>query len=438
MQIHVPHEIPVRHLERSRTWSLVTGSMFVVGLLAFIMTLGRDARLAWISYVSNWLYFTSIAMGAVMVAVATTIVKARWNWSVRRVSIAFVAYLPIAFLMLLPMLGLREDYFPWIAEMATDPILQAKQAWLNIPFLITRNVVGVLLLFGGALAFAYLAIRPDLGLAGEAGDDDPGRTLWRERMTVGWLGQEQEEVRSFQRMTTMAPALVLLYAAVMSMLVYDWAMSLEPHWYSTLFGGWFFMGAFWGGISVTAVTMVWLRGQHTDFKNAMGIQQRHDLGKLAFGFTVFWAYLFWSQYLVIWYGKLPWEQAWMIRRLDAPWGPLSALVLVLCFVIPFAGLLGRAPKLKPSLLATFTGVILAGLWLERYMLVAPSLHHEGDPVFSVWHVLVTQMFLGPFLFAVRWFLSTFPVVQVWQPMSLPEMLEAERPQPGMPAAGGAD
>jgi hypothetical protein len=315
--------------------------------------------------------------------------------------------------------------------MASDPILQMKQAWLNVPFLVTRNLVGVLLLFGGALAFAYLAVRPDLGLARSAAGDDAGRTRWRERMTGGWLGQEQEEVRSSQRMTVMAPALVMTYAVVMSMLAFDWAMSLEPHWYSTLFGGWFFMGAFWSGIAVTAVTMVWLRKHHVDFRNAMGLQQRHDLGKLAFGFTVFWAYLFWSQYIVIWYGKLPWEQAWMIHRLDAPWGPLSALVLVLCFVIPFAGLLGRVTKMKPALLATFTGVILVGLWLERYMLIAPSLHSEGEPIFTIWHPLITLLFLGPFLFSVRWFLSTFPVIQVWQPLSMPEMLEAER-IPGAP------
>jgi len=439
MHIHIPHEIPVRHLERSSGAAVVCGAMFVVGLLAFVVRLSADPTQAWVSYVSNWLYFTSVAMGAVMVAVTTTIVKARWNWSVRRVSIAFAAYLPVAFVLFLPMLlGVREEYFHWITEMASDPILQNKQAWLNVPFLVTRNLVGVLFLFGGALAFAWLAVRPDLDLARAAAGDDPARARWRERLTSGWLGQEHEEARSFRRMNTMAPALVGLYAVVMSMLVFDWAMSLEPHWYSTLLGGWFFMGAYWSGFAVTAVAMVWVRGQHTDFHGAMGLQQRHDLGKLSFGFTVFWAYLFWSQYIVIWYGKLPWEQAWMIHRLDAPWGPLSALVLVLCFVVPFAGLLGRAPKLKPALLATFTGVILTGLWLERYMLIAPSLHTEGAPIFSVWHPLITLLFLGPFLYSVRWFLSTFPVIQVWQPLSLPEMLEAEKHDLGVPLGGTAE
>src|SRR5690606_4738343 len=135
-----------------------------------------------------------------------------------------------------------------------------------------------------------------------------------------------------------------------------------------------------------------------------GLQQRHDLGKLAFGFTVFWTYLFWSQYLVIWYGKLPWEQAWMIRRAGAPWGGLSALTILLCFVIPFAGLLRRRPQLQPGTLSLFCGVILLGLWFERYMLVAPSIHQEGASIFPLWHPLIACLFAGLMLMSVRWFL----------------------------------
>jgi hypothetical protein len=309
--------------------------------------------------------------------------------------------------------------------METDPIVQAKAAYLNIPFLVTRNAVGALLLFGLILYFAYLAVRPDLGLARSAAGDDEGRARWRERLTRDWRGQEAEEVHSHKRMAVMAPLMVMVFAVVMSVFSFDWLMSLEPHWFSTLFGGWFFMSAFWGGIAATAVGAVWLRKQHPDFAEHIGIRQRHDLGQLAFGFTVFWTYLFWSQYIVIWYGKLPWEQAWMIHRLEAPWGKMSALVLILSFIVPFVGLLSRQRKIRPGSLATFTGVILLGIWLEVYMLLAPSLYHEGDAVFGLWQPLIALMFLGPFLMSVRWFWSTFPVLQVWQPMAPSEMLEAE-------------
>ena len=345
--IHIPDDIPVRYLERAKRGDLLVAALVVVGLGSFVTALIVDPHVAWISWVSNWLFFTSVAMGAVVFAAATTIVKARWNWSTKRVSAAFAAYLPFAFLTLLPMLSLGESYFPWVAEMAHDPILQSKQAYLNLPFLVARNVVGAAALFGIALYFAYLVVRPDLETMRAAPDDHPGRARWRDRLGTGWIGQEAEEVRSWHRLQAISPALVLVYAVVMSMFAIDWAMSLEPHWYSTLFGGWFFMGAFWSGIAVTAVAISRLIPLHPDFRTSMGLQQRHDLGKLAFGFTVFWTYLFWSQYIVIWYGKLPWEQAWMIRTCRCPLGHPQRAHDSPLFCGTVRGVTGQAGQTQP-------------------------------------------------------------------------------------------
>src|SRR4051812_34937025 len=123
--IHIPDEIPVRYLERSGTGKMVALALIVVGALAFAAALFTGHRHeAMISWASNWLFFTSVAIGAVTFAVATTIVKAQWTWSIKRISIAFAAYLPFAFLTLPPMLGLGGRYFPWVAAMATDPMLQ--------------------------------------------------------------------------------------------------------------------------------------------------------------------------------------------------------------------------------------------------------------------------------------------------------------------------
>ena len=425
--IHVPDQISVRHLPHSRKANLLIGAFIVVGLVSFVMRLLQDPQAAWISYITNWLYFTSVSMGGLLLAIATWITKAKWNWSIRRISQSFVAFLPFSFLLMLPMLSLGESYFPWIEMMADDPVVQNKAAYLNMPFLVTRNVLGLALLFGVALYFVYLALRPDMGLTSQQLTEGKRSEAWQARLTRGWMGQEKEEVRSYKRMTVIAPAFVIIYALVMTMLSYDWVMSLEPHWFSTMFGPWFFMGAFWIGIAATALWSVYLRTQHEDFHRYIGLQQRHDIGKLAFAFCVFWTYLFFSQYIVIWYGKLPWEQAWIIRRSDEIWGGLSGLVILLCFVIPFAGLIGRKPKTKPVLLAFFTSIILVGMWLERYVMLAPSLHHGGDPVFTIWQPLIGLMFLGLYLGSVRWFLTTFPAIQIWQPMVDPETREAEIP-----------
>ena len=432
--IHVPSDIPIRYLPRSKKVNAVFLGMFVVGLAGFVLALTTDADRAWQSYVSNWLFFTNIAMGAMLLTVVTWMTKAKWNWSVRRVSLAFVAFLPVSFVMLLPMLGLGESYFPWITEVAHDPILQKKAAYLNMPFLLTRNVIGVLVLFGSSLYFAYLALRPDMGLTRGHAESDAGRDLWRGRLTQGWLGQEVEEVVSYRRLTRMGPAFVIVYAIVMSVLAYDWVMSLEPHWFSTMMGPWFFMGAFWSGMAATAVSVTLLKRGDSVLNKAMGRQQLHDLGKLTFAFCVFWTYLFFAQYLVIWYGKLPWEQAWIIHRSEEPWGKWSALLIVMCFVIPFAGLIGRKAKMTPVVFRSVAFVLLAGLWLEKHLMVAPSIRSPDTATLGVTELFVALMFLGIFLYAVRWFLSTFPLIQIWQPMVDPETFEVEMAASGMPSA----
>ena len=387
----------------------------------FVLRAGDPAR-AEQAYAANWLFFFAVAEGAMLLCAVTTIVKAKWNWSVRRVSLAFAAYLPIAFILFLPMLGLRESYFPWIEAMESDPIVQAKAAYLNIPFLVARNVAGLLLLIGLSLYLAYQALRPDMGLVQAGGD--ASRERWRTSLTSDWMGQEAEETASARRMGRVAPAFILVYAAVMSMVVYDFAMSLEPHWFSTIFGAWYFMGGFWGGIASTALIVVLLKRRNADLSRLMGPQQMHDLGKLTFAFCVFWTYIFFAQYIVIWYGKLPWEQAWVVHRTGDVWGPFSLALVLLCFVIPFAGLIGRRPKLNPVILGSFTVLILGGLWLEHHLLIAPSLRLEG-PALGIWEGLVTLLFLGPLLWSLRWFLSTFPVVQVWQPPEQLEMVDLE-------------
>ena len=146
--VQAPAEIPVRYLPRSTRTTMLAGTAVIVGLISFVIRLGQNPESAWISYVTNWLFFTSVSIGGVLFAVVTWIVKAKWNWSVRRVSQSFVAFLPISFLLMLPMLGIGETYFPWIEMMETDPVVANKAAWLNMPFLVTRNVVMLGLLLG--------------------------------------------------------------------------------------------------------------------------------------------------------------------------------------------------------------------------------------------------------------------------------------------------
>jgi hypothetical protein len=238
-------------------------------------------------------------------------------------------------------------------------------------------VLGLLVLFGVALYFTYLTVRPDLGLVEGGGEsDDAGRAKWRERLAQGWLGQEAEEVRGDRRMKRVAPALALLFAVVFSMISYDWIMSLEPHWYSTLFGAWFFMGAFWGGAALTAVATVWLKGQDPDFDRMMGVQQLHDLGKLIFGFVVFWAYIAFSQYMLIWYANLPEETLFFVPRSSGPWAMVSVSLILFKFIVPFLALLSRKAKRNPAYLSAVAVLILVMQAVDIHWLVYPNLNEE--------------------------------------------------------------
>ncbi|TVP73021.1 MAG: hypothetical protein EA352_12255 [Gemmatimonadales bacterium] len=194
-----------------------------------------------------------------------------------------------------------------------------------------------------------------------------------------------------------------------------------------LFPAWYFMGAFWAGIAFTVIAMILLKRSDSYFDQHMGPHQMHDLGKLTFGFAIFWAYLVFSQYIVIWYGNMPWEMSWIIDRSGEDFGGLSLLVIVLCFLVPFAGLMGRDPKMRSAWLGSVAAIAMVGLWLERWLLIAPTLHEPGTSTLTFWEPLIGLGFLGLFALSVRWFLSTFPVIQIWQPPQEPEMMEREGP-----------
>ena len=184
------------------------------------------------------------------------------------------------------------------------------------------------------------------------------------------------------RISRDAAILILAFAFGYSLLGYDLIMSLATKWVSNLFGAFYFMGSFLAGLMLLAVLAIVLR-------RAMGLagiytsRQQHDLGKLCFGFTVFWAYLMWSQFLVIWYGNLPEETYFIFYRLYGVWRPVGIAVFLLVFLIPFVGLLGVKPKLFAPTMVGFALVSLVGIWLERYLEVVPAINQGAGPAIGL-------------------------------------------------------
>ncbi|HSH45549.1 MAG TPA: hypothetical protein VK966_06820 [Longimicrobiales bacterium] len=408
---------PLKRLDGfPRGLMIAAGVLALVGIIGFAMGLAADADRAWRAYLFNWIQFAGLAQGAVILGAVVTIAKGVWSRPIRRVALSFVAFLPLAYLILFPPIVIwgADHILPWMHQ-----DVGGKAAYLNLPFLTARNLLALAALLVVSLIFAYWALRPDAGLAKDAGWGGFGR------LTRGWRGQETEEFRSHSKLAKLAPTLILVYAVAWTFIAFDFIMSLDPHWLSTLIGPYVFMAAFLGGVAATAVaTLV--------YRRRLGLQEYvetgniHDLGKLMFAFCVFWAYLFWSQYLVIWYGNLPHEQVFFVNRLSEPYRIVSVAVLFMLFVLPFFGLLGATPKKKPLIFGSFATLVLVGLWLERYLMVYPTLYPGADQLpLGLVEVAVGLGFLGLLLASLAWFATRFPMLQVWQPASEVELLGLE-------------
>lgn len=301
------------------TPKIVAAALVVAGLAA--MLLGEPGR-AWGAFLFNLLFWAGLAAAAPTLSASIRVCNGRWADDVHRLARAWMPALWLSVLLFLALPLGAEAVWPW----AREPV-EGLEGWLSPPSVFARDGVALLLL-------AFVA----------------GRFTRAESARERW-----------------AVALILVYAAVMTLLAVDLVMSLEPRWVSTLFGAYVFMSAAYaalaslpllaafGGRDLTADTL-------------------HDLGKLLFGFCLLWVYLFWSQYLVIWYGNLPRETGyWAARTGPLGWRAMATFVLLTAFVLPFATLLGRANKRQPRRLAAIAAVVLVGLLAERWLLVMPSI-----------------------------------------------------------------
>ncbi|MGH7482272.1 MAG: hypothetical protein ACRELV_08965 [Longimicrobiales bacterium] len=421
-------EAPVRRFDGiPRAAGLAAGAAALLGAIGWVLALGVDTDRAWRAYLFNWVYFTTLAQGGVILACTTVITKAIWARSTRRIALAPIAFLPIAFVLMFPIFVAGEHIFPWIEH---RPPFEFKAAYLTMSFMVARNVIMMAALTVLSLLFAYWAVRPDAAVLNEGGHGRP--VPFTGLLTRRWRGHEVEEVLSARRLSYLAPAVVVVWAIAFSFVAFDFIMSLEPEWFSTLFGPYVFMAGFLGAIALTSLlALVYRRTFGLD--DVITPPNIHDLGKLTFAFVVFWGYLFWAQYIVIYYGQLPLEQSFVIHRFAEPFKWLSVTVLMMLFVAPFFLLLGVLPKKTPKFFGAVTLVILIGLWLERYLLVYPSYYHDagvGVP-FGFPELSGLLLFGGIFLLAILWFAASFPIVQLWEPLWEPEL--EERPDVGVTA-----
>jgi hypothetical protein len=414
MTAHHDHRLPTREALVNATARpigrgvKVASAVFaVIGTLVFLFGAIRGDDRAWQSLLVNWLFFASISQAAVVLVAVQRITTARWSRPVVRFLEGYVAFLPVALVLLAVIFLGRHHIFPWTHE---APPFPEKVRWFEPGFLITRDLVtfGILVLL--SVWFVYTSVRLDVGRSDEMG------ARWarglRERMRRGFGDERREIHATHSRQGRLAVFLCLAFGFFMSLLSWDLSMSLDMHFQSTLYSWWFFMGGWLGAIMSWSLLTMWWR-RHLDTYDLVTEHHFHDLGKLCFAFTAFWGYLTFGQYLVIWYGNIGEETHWARLRLIAPWLKLTLPVVFLVFVLPFFGLMSRAAKVYLPTLAFFALCSLVGLWLLRYIEVYPSLHYEArDAPFGLYEIGVALGYLGIWGLCYSAFMDAFPRMRV--------------------------
>jgi hypothetical protein len=389
-----------------RSVFLISAVLAALGTLVFLFGAFTGEDRVWHAMLSNWLFFTSVSSAAVAFVAAQRITTARWSRPIIRFLEGYVAFLPVAVLLLLVILVPGQNHiFPWTHE---APPVAEKRFYLEPTFFVIRNLATFTIITLLSVWLVYTSVRLDVGLTTEAaGAVRRGRGL-RERMRRSFREERREIHSTHSLQGKIAVWLALAFGFGWSVLAYDLSMALDLHFQSTLYGWWFFMGGWVVALMSFTLLVMWWR-RYLDVYDMIAENHFHDLGKLCFAFTAFWGYLTFGQYLVIWYGNLGEETHWMHHRLTAPWRSLTLAVVFLMFVLPFFGLLSRAAKVYLPTMALFAICSIVGLWFHRYLEVFPSLHPEATSApLGLWELGVTLGYLGIWGLCYATFMDAVP------------------------------
>jgi hypothetical protein len=316
------------------------------------------------SYLVGYMGVLGICLGALFFVMIQHITRAGWSVTVRRLAENTAWALPVMALLFVPIfVGFDDLYHHWAhANMdaqhqplpTTDPkydaILAGKAGYLNKPFFIVRVVIYFAIWIGLAWFFRSNSLKQD-----ETGD--PAISLKLSRVA--------------------APGL-FLFALSITFAAFDWIMSLDPHWFSTIFGITYFAGGLMAFFAFTILLARWL-GKQGYLKEAITTEHYHDLGKFMFTFVVFWTYTNFSQYMLIWYANLPEETRWFADRAEHGWLAVGTILILGHFLVPFAFLMSRHVKRNPLGLAIGAIFLLVIHCIDMQYLILPTRGHGHAP-----------------------------------------------------------
>ena len=345
----------------SRWWLFpLTGGAVALGLAVVLGVAGGMDRFLF-AYLTGWAFAVSISIGALFFVMIQHITKARWSTTIRRIPEMLAANFPLLALLGLPILIGYHDLYHWSHAELYDPagefdsILAGKAGYFFFPMEAGGFPVFWMLRYVAFFAFwSFLAAK----LYGYSvrNDTEPSAENTRELRKWSAIG-------------------IPLTAVTVSFFAYDAIMSLDPHWFSTMWGVYFFAGGWLGALCL--ITFIALLYKRAGMLEEVTREHLHDMGKFVFAFVVFWTYIAFSQYMLYWYGNLPEETVWFHKRAAGGWGIVGQALVVFHFLLPFLILLPRASKRIYPVLAVMCVWLLTMHWVDLWWQVMPSMLPHG-------------------------------------------------------------
>jgi hypothetical protein len=350
------------------------------------------------SYLFAFLFWNGVALGCLSLLMIQHLTGGRWGLAIRRLLEAGTRTLPLLVLLFLPVaFGLKRIY-PWAdLEQADHHLREAvalKHLYLNVPFFLGRAVF----YFAVWLVLALLLNRWSL-------ESDAGMDL-----------------RHARRLRSISGGGLLLMGLTITFMSIDWAMSLDPRWFSTIYGMLFMIGQALSALALCVVVISYI-GTERPVSAVASHDTVHDLGKLMFAFVMVWAYISFSQFLIIWSGNLPEEITWYLRRLQGGWRFVGLFLVLFHFALPFLLLLSRGLKRRPKMLGLVALWVLAVRVLDVFWIVRPEFPPQGLDLHWL-DVTLPIGIGGVWLGAFAWQLKTRPLLPLGEPEVREMLMEA--------------
>ncbi len=369
---------------------LLMGGGAILAIIGLLFNLDNPTRI-WSGLLYNNIFFMILGLLGAFYVASQTVAYNGWYVLIKRILEAMMMFVPVAAIPMIIILFFGFDHiYHWGLPGAADhdALLQGKAAYLNKPFFFGRAVLYLLLWSG----LVFMLRRNSL-----ASDKNASYSLYKRSKHISAL-------------------FILVFAVTSSMYSWDWMMSVQPHWYSTLWGWYCFISMFVTAMSVLYLTTFYLQKQ--GYLKDVNKEHYHDIGKLMFAFSVAWAYLFYAQFVLIWYANIPEETMYFALRIEHY--PMTMwLMIVLCFITPFFILLTRGAKRKMNTMVLGAILIIIGHWLDFYQMVVPGAianmahgHHANHPGFvGLYEIGLGLFFAGLFIFFLFRNLASAPLLQ---------------------------